>query len=693
MKNKLFISLFFLLFASALYAQKDSTVFYLNSKGLTLDSAKRVVADKKISFEKKFEMIKSFETTPNDGSVLHDIYLKLIPEAKKQDDATALVYLYSHSSSEYQNNFDSNSNFDLAKLYLDSATLYVQKVKDERTLGGYYYYSGGYYQFNPQANFAESQYYYYKALPYFKGNIFVSILEYLSIESIEMNDIEGLRTIMDNLEQFIHKKQSDRAIILLNSCKYHYYHMLYEDSGNKIYLDSVIEFSKQQISFLNTQRNALRKDDYDIIISTAYYSLIEAEINKSETVNSIDYKNLYNTILEWELIAPIQYKKIWSEIQYIKAHFFYKSKQNDKAEKEALKGLDYVAEIEGKTDIKNIKIMLYDILSKTYESKHDYKQALKYEKLSNQLYTELNQTKQFQITKNYEKKYELDKKEQAIQELNNKYLAQKKIEWLFLIIIILVFAAMVFFVRWMRSRRKVLTDQLEINRLKSEEAERKVDQLKFRVVHSKFIPHFTGNVLNSINYLISKNPDSARKYISRFSDFSNSTLLNSDKLQQTIQEELDYSQLYLELEKLRFEERLEYSISVAPEVDTQKMIPTMILQTFCENAVKHGLRPKPEGGKIIIRVYRDTDNIVLAVEDTGIGREKAQRINTAGTREGLNIVQQQLDIFNSNQTKKAYLQIVDLHDEAGQPSGTRFELYVPEELIDLHVPTNRLLFQ
>ncbi|MCL1932901.1 MAG: histidine kinase [Candidatus Azobacteroides sp.] len=211
---------------------------------------------------------------------------------------------------------------------------------------------------------------------------------------------------------------------------------------------------------------------------------------------------------------------------------------------------------------------------------------------------------------------------------------------------------------------------------KGEEA-RKIDQMKHRAVQAKFIPHFTGNVLNSIGYLISKNPDSARKYISKFSDFSNLTLRNSDQLYRTIQEELDYSCLYLELEKLRFEEKLEYNVSVAPEADTQKMIPTMVLQTFCENAIKHGLRPKPEGGKIAIRVEREGDYVVLSVEDNGIGREQARMSKTEGTKEGLNIVQQQLDLFNKNQSKKAHLQIVDLQDEAGQPSGTRFELYVP----------------
>ena len=76
------------------------------------------------------------------------------------------------------------------------------------------------------------------------------------------------------------------------------------------------------------------------------------------------------------------------------------------------------------------------------------------------------------------------------------------------------------------------------------------------------------------HYLISKNPDLACEYISKFCDFSNQTLRNSDILYRRLQEELDYARLYLELEKMRYEEKLVYNISIAPGIDTQIEIPT-----------------------------------------------------------------------------------------------------------------------
>ncbi|MCL2167583.1 MAG: histidine kinase [Lentimicrobiaceae bacterium] len=212
--------------------------------------------------------------------------------------------------------------------------------------------------------------------------------------------------------------------------------------------------------------------------------------------------------------------------------------------------------------------------------------------------------------------------------------------------------------------------------MRKEDEKRQIDQLKHRAIKAKFIPHFTGNVLNSINYLISKNSDLAQKYISDFAGFSNQTLLNSDTLYRTLQEELEYTQLYLNLEKLRFEEKLEYEIVVEPEVDKQISVPTMVLQTFCENALKHGLRPKPEGGKITVRIYKQENHTVLTVEDNGIGRENAQALKTEGTKEGLKIIQQQLDILNKNLPRKAVLKIVDLYDAEGQAAGTRFEVWM-----------------
>ena len=214
---------------------------------------------------------------------------------------------------------------------------------------------------------------------------------------------------------------------------------------------------------------------------------------------------------------------------------------------------------------------------------------------------------------------------------------------------------------------------------KKEEEQRQINILKYRAVRSKYIPHFTGNTLNSINYFIYKDKDLAQRYIAEFSDFMIQTLLNSEKTSRTLEEELDYTKTYLELEKLRFEDKLDFYINIEPEIDHKTHIPSMIIQTFCENALKHGLRHKEGAGIVEINIRAENHYLVLSVKDNGIGREKAKEMHTEGTGEGLSIIEQQLRIFNKKNKVKAFINIIDLHDNNGVASGTCFEFYLPKK--------------
>ena len=129
---------------------------------------------------------------------------------------------------------------------------------------------------------------------------------------------------------------------------------------------------------------------------------------------------------------------------------------------------------------------------------------------------------------------------------------------------------------------------------------------------------------------------------------------------------------------MRFEDKLDYSIEVDSTVNTQQLIPTMILHTFCENALKHGLREKSGAGTIRMKVFLHKNRLVLSVEDDGIGREQAKIKHTDrnSTRQGLEIVQQQLEIFNKQQPAKAKMKVVDLRDGNNDSCGTRFELVI-----------------
>ena len=138
---------------------------------------------------------------------------------------------------------------------------------------------------------------------------------------------------------------------------------------------------------------------------------------------------------------------------------------------------------------------------------------------------------------------------------------------------------------------------------------------------------------------------------------------------------------YLELERLRYGERLQYSIEVAPDVNKNTLLPTMLLHTYCQNAVKHGIAAKSGVGKVkvtICRQQRDgADGILVSVSDDGIGRTEAAHSGGHSTKQGLKILQQQIDLYNRTNRHKITQHVTDLTDEEGRPAGTCFETWIP----------------
>lgn len=219
-----------------------------------------------------------------------------------------------------------------------------------------------------------------------------------------------------------------------------------------------------------------------------------------------------------------------------------------------------------------------------------------------------------------------------------------------------------------RDRRKMDGLQREI----------KLNNLLVKSIRLKSIPHFNANVLASIEYFIlSHSVEEANKYLSLYSRFTNSTLLDVDKPSRSLDKELEYVRLYLSLEQMRYGDSLSYRISVAPEVDTATQVPNMILHTYCENAVKHGLRNKAGNGRIDIEVTARPGGINIAVTDDGVGREAAATFSTSSTKQGLSIMEQQIELYNQRNDRHIVQTVTDLKTPEGRACGTHFELFVP----------------
>jgi len=129
-------------------------------------------------------------------------------------------------------------------------------------------------------------------------------------------------------------------------------------------------------------------------------------------------------------------------------------------------------------------------------------------------------------------------------------------------------------------------------------------------------PHFLFNSLNNIKALIVENPKSARRGIDLLSELLRNSLYNHDSMSISIRQEMDLVRDYLELEKLRFEERLQYGIEADNELDEQ-LIPRLSIQTLVENAIKHGVIQVKDIALVTIKVLRENNFIKITVQNPG----------------------------------------------------------------------------
>ncbi len=197
-------------------------------------------------------------------------------------------------------------------------------------------------------------------------------------------------------------------------------------------------------------------------------------------------------------------------------------------------------------------------------------------------------------------------------------------------------------------------------------------------------PHFIFNSLNSIqNYILHNNKLDANKYLSKFSSLMRLTLDNSKEMYVPLETELTALKLYVELEALRFKEKIEYKIYVDPEVDTKEYkVPALLIQPYVENAIWHGLMNKEDGiGKLEIELRKINTQLVCTVTDNGIGRKRSAEINKSEhlekSSEGMALTQKRIELSNAVYMQNMSVTILDLIDEQHNPAGTRIEIVLP----------------
>ena len=182
-------------------------------------------------------------------------------------------------------------------------------------------------------------------------------------------------------------------------------------------------------------------------------------------------------------------------------------------------------------------------------------------------------------------------------------------------LVISTIMSVIFFWRERRARAEAETERL---RLRAERVERDAALANLRALQAQIEPHFLFNTLANVTSLIDPDPAKARRMLESFIRFLRSSLGATRADSTTLAEEAELIAAYLDVLEIRMGKRLAYEIDVPPELHAFAL-PPMLLQPVVENAIRHGLEPKMDGGEVKVRARREGDRVVVEVSDNGVG--------------------------------------------------------------------------
>ncbi len=231
---------------------------------------------------------------------------------------------------------------------------------------------------------------------------------------------------------------------------------------------------------------------------------------------------------------------------------------------------------------------------------------------------------------------------------------------------------------------ETLSKQVERDKIEKLTAqyERELAELKVNFLRSQMNPHFIFNSLNSIKlYIINNEKENAVYYLNKFSKFIRKVLEATREKISSLAEELETIRLYVNIENIRFENQINFTVKIENGLDLQGIkVPSLILQSFVENAIWHGL-PLAEQKQLTILVKKESEKeIKITIEDNGIGMKRSKEINRQKFHQrrsiGLQITRERLQIFYKDYEGSYSLTYTELYPEKENP-GTRVELRIP----------------
>lgn len=251
--------------------------------------------------------------------------------------------------------------------------------------------------------------------------------------------------------------------------------------------------------------------------------------------------------------------------------------------------------------------------------------------------------------------------------------------WFYGLVLVSIFGLVWLYFRW-RLRQKETQRIAEIDKILTD---KKITNLRLENLRSQMNPHFIFNALNSIqDYIISNEKALASSYLVKFSRLIRMYLEYSQQNEITLEEEIKALQLYLELEKVRFEDELDYQVHIEEQLHTKQIkVPSLFIQPYVENALKHGLLHKPKNRKLLVEAKMiQQDKLQITVVDNGIGRKQSEKIKRSNQQHkpfATKANEERVHLYKNKLKRDITITTTDLYDENDVAAGTKVVITMP----------------
>ena len=403
--------------------------------------------------------------------------------------------------------------------------------------------------------------------------------------------------------------------------------------------DSAIHYFTMAIDMAKIQKNytvlAYTQSALSFMFSKVD-RMVEAIVNTEECLGLVE---------EYEL------KLIRVPVYLNSAMVYLKNKEYTRAENYAMQALRW------NETVKNLSMerSAYGTLFEIYEAKKDYQKALEAFKKGTVLEDSLTRADRKLEVSRKEIEFEAKKRQLAADLEIEKQKSSKNLTMMAgggLMLIIIV--SFVFYRQRQFARAKV-------NEAAFKES---IAESKLIALRTQLNPHFIFNALNSIdNYMVKYGVDAASSYLTKFAKLMRSILENSESQWVTLENELELMSLYIEIEALRFNNKLAYDINVEESLDTDNiLVPSLLLQPFVENSIVHGISKKETGGHITLEVKKEIDQLICVIEDDGVGRKNGKESFGDKSKKsmGMAITKSRIDYLNQITSDQFEFNITDL---------------------------------